>query len=278
MLSGQIFEGLPFAACCVYAETMDKSEVLSTVRNAAKGVLRQGLDIVLPPRDPFRDSDESEWAKISFLDEPCCAQCGFPFEYDMGEGMQCAGCLARPPRYSSARSAMIYDEASRPFILSFKHGGKTDNLARFAAQLSRAGRGFLKDADYIIPVPLHNKRRIQRRYNQSALLARALAKITIAEFDPDLLRRTRHTMSQGGQSAKGRRRNVRGAFAVPIESKPRIAGAHIVIIDDVMTTGATVEACASILLRSGAKRVDVLCIARVVRTDINQKENIYGQS
>jgi len=235
-------------------------------------------DIVLPPRDPFRDSDESDWAKVSFLDEPCCAQCGFPFEYDMGEGLQCAGCLARPPRYSSARSAMIYDDASRPFILSFKHGGKTDNLARFAAQLRRAGRGFLPEADYIIPVPLHNKRRVQRRYNQSALLARALAKMTSAEFDPDLLRRVRNTLSQGGQSAKGRRRNVQGAFAVPDDAKLRLKGAHIVIVDDVMTTGATVEACASILLRSGARRVDILCLARVVRTDVQNKENTHGQS
>lgn len=257
---------------------MDKSEVLSTVRNAAKDVWRHGLDIVLPPRDPFRDSDESDWAKVSFLDEPCCAQCGFPFEYDMGEGLQCAGCLARPPRYSSARSAMIYDDASRPFILSFKHGGKTDNLARFAAQLRRAGRGFLPEADYIIPVPLHNKRRVQRRYNQSALLARALAKMTSAEFDPDLLRRVRNTLSQGGQSAKGRRRNVQGAFAVPDDAKLRLKGAHIVIVDDVMTTGATVEACASILLRSGARRVDILCLARVVRTDVQNKENTHGQS
>jgi ComF family protein len=173
---------------------------------------------------------------------------------------------------------MIYDDASRPFILSFKHGGKTENLARFAAQLRRAGRGVLPEADYIIPVPLHTKRRVQRRYNQSALLARALAKITTVEFDPNLLRRVRHTLSQGGQSAKGRRRNVRGAFAVPDEAKPRLKGAQIVIVDDVMTTGATVEACASTLLRSGAKRVDILCLARVIRTDMTNKENIHGQS
>lgn len=252
---------------------MDKREVFRAVRNAANW----GLDIVLPPQDPFKDRD-SEWAKVSFLDEPCCVTCGFPFEYDVGEGSLCAGCLTKPPRYNSARAAMIYDEASRPLILSFKHGGKTEHLSKFAAQLSRAGRRFLAEADYIVPVPLHKSRRIERRYNQSALLGRALAKISVAKFDPDILRRTRATPTQGGQSAAGRRRNVQGAFAVVDKAKPRIAGAHIVVLDDVMTTGATVEACASILLRSGAKRVDILCLARVIKTDMPKKDMLNGQS
>ena len=235
------------------------------------------LDIVLPPQDPFKEED-TDWQSVQFLAEPSCTTCGFPFEYNVGEKALCAGCLTRPPKYTQARSALIYDDASRPLILSFKHGGKTDNLARFAAQLRRVGHDMLETADYIVPVPLHKSRRLKRRYNQSVLLARALAKITTVPFDSDILRRVKPTPSQGGQSAAGRRRNVKGAFAVPIHRKERLKGSHIILIDDVMTTGATVEACASVLLRSGAKRVDVLCLARVIRSDMTQKEFTNGQS
>lgn len=260
---------------------MDKREAIRTARNVAKSATlslgRQVVDIILPPQDPFKDG-ETEWSEIKFLDAPCCSLCGFPFDYDMGEGALCGACITKPPRYSSARAAMIYDDASRPLILSFKHGGKTQNLSRFAAQLRRAGRDFLPKADFIVPVPLHKSRRVKRRYNQSVLLARALEKITNATFDPDILRRVKATPSQGGQSAAGRRRNVQGAFAVEEASKPRLKDAHIILIDDVMTTGATVETCASLLLRTGAKRVDVLCLARVIRTDTVQKELPHGQS
>lgn len=262
-------------AWAVYEHLMGKREVFRAVRNVANSVGRQALDIVLPPQDPFKD-DESDWAEVSFLDAPCCNICGFPFEYDMGAGALCGACLTKPPRYNSARAAMIYDDASRPLILSFKHGGKTQNLAKFAAQLRRVGREFLPEADFIVPVPLHKSRRISRRYNQSALLGRALTKITTAEFDPDILRRSRATPTQGGQSAAGRRRNVQGAFRVEDKAKTRLKGANIVLIDDVMTTGATVEACASLLLRTGAKRVDVLCLARVIRTDISKKDVLNG--
>ncbi len=256
---------------------MGKREVFSAARNVAMRLARQTVDIILPPQDPFKLT-ESDWAEVKFLDAPCCVTCGFPFEYDMGEGALCGACLTKTPRYSSARSAMIYDEASRPLILSFKHGGKTQNLSKFATQLRRAGREFLPDANYIVPVPLHKGRRIKRRYNQAALLGRALAKITTAEFDPDILRRIRSTPSQGGQSAAGRRRNVQGAFAVEDKARPKLKDAHIVLIDDVMTTGATVESCASLLLRTGAKRVDVLCLSRVIKTDTPKKDMPHGQS
>jgi ComF family protein len=256
---------------------MDKREVLSAARNVAMRLGRQSVDIILPPQDPFKET-ESAWSGIKFLDAPWCAQCGLPFEYDMGEGALCGACVTNPPRYSTARAVMVYDDASRPLILSFKHGGKTQNLSRFAAQLRRVGREVLQKADFIIPVPLHKSRRIKRRYNQSVLLARALAKITDATFDPDILRRVKATPSQGGQSAAGRRRNVQGAFAVEDKAKTRLKDAHIILIDDVMTTGATVEACASRLFVTGAKRVDVLCLARVIRTEQPKKDAPHGQS
>lgn len=235
------------------------------------------LDIIMPPYDPTQGGDEN-WTNVNFLDDPCCACCGFPFDYAVGEGALCASCLIKRPPYDSARAAMIYDDASRPLILSFKHGGKTENLSRFAAQLSRVGREVLPQADYIVAVPLHATRRIYRRYNQSVLLARAVAKITRVRFDPNILHRQRATPSQGGKSAAGRRRNVSGAFRVRKTSKARLKGKHIIVIDDVMTTGATVEACVSILLRSGAKRVDVLCLARVIKENRPKQDKPYGQS
>jgi ComF family protein len=246
---------------------MDKREAFRRIRNVA----RAGVDVILPPTDPFRETEKA-WRDVKFLDEPCCVQCGFPFEYSIGDGVQCAACLTRPPRYSQARSALVYDDASRPLILAFKHGGKTEHLARFVAQLSRVGRTFLERADMIIPVPLHNRRLIRRRFNQSGLLARRLAKLTGIKFEPDILFRIKATPSQGGKSAAGRRRNVRGAFRVPDKDKQKVKGKHIVLIDDVLTTGSTVEACASVLLASGAKQVDVLCLARVIRADVQQSE------
>lgn len=249
---------------------MGKREAFRAVQSAARGAAQAGLDIILPPQDPFIKRDRN-WDGIDYLDEPCCHICGFPFEYDVGEGALCAGCLARPPRFTSARAAFAYNDASRDMILSFKHGGRTENLPRFAAQLRRAGRGILPDADLIVPVPLHRTRRIKRRYNQSTLLGRALARITNASFEPDALRRIRATQSQGGQSASGRKRNVQGAFAVKEAGKERLQGANIVLIDDVMTTGATLDACASVLLRSGANRVDALCLARVIRDQRSRK-------
>lgn len=250
-----------------------KSEVLRVGRT----VMSAMLDVIMPPFDPSQ-SGENIWGDVKFLDEPCCACCGFPFDYAVGEGALCAPCLIKKPPYESARAAMVYDDASRPLILSFKHGGKTENLSRFAAQLSRVGREFLVDADYIVPVPLHSTRRIHRRYNQSVLLARSLSKMTNVSFDPDILYRQKATPSQGGKTAAGRRRNVLGAFNIREASKDRLCGKHIIVIDDVMTTGATVEACASILLRSGAKRVDVLCLARVIKENRLKQDKPYGQS
>ena len=220
------------------------------------------LDTVLPPTD-----DSEIFAALTFLDEPCCACCGYPFEHQLAglggaQELHCASCLAYPPAYHSARAALRYDDASRPLVLAFKHGGRTDRLASFAAQMQRAGRVALGAADQLVPVPLHRSRLIRRRYNQSALLARALSRRTGTPVAQPIIR-TRRTRSQGELSAVGRRRNVGGAFAVP--DPEAVSGRHLVLIDDVMTTGATLNACARTLKRAGAARVDALCLARVVR-------------
>lgn len=226
------------------------------------GLGRLVVDSVLPPTD-----DTDIFATLTFLDDPCCACCGYPFDHQMSGisafDLQCAACLARRPACATMRSALQYDDVSRTLILSFKHGGHTDRLQTFAAQMHRAGRTALAHADVIIPVPLHRTRLIKRRFNQSALLARALSRRCAVPMDAHRLRRAKRTPSQGGLSAQGRRRNVQGAFTV--DNAALIAGKRIVLVDDVMTTGATLNACARTLKRAGAGRVDAVCLARVVK-------------
>ena len=228
------------------------------------------LDTVLPPTD-----DTHRLADITYLDDPCCACCGYPFAHEMvGLGafdLHCAACLAKRPAFATARAAMEYDAHSRDMILGFKHGGHTDRLAGFAAQMQRAGRAALAHADVIVPVPLHRSRLIRRRYNQAALLARAVSRRSGVPMDAAALVRTKKTPSQGAMSAAGRRRNVSGAFAVT--DADALRDRRVVLVDDVMTTGATLEACTRTLKRAGAARVDALCLARVVRpqgTDVKQ--------
>ena len=225
------------------------------------------IDTLLPPQellgleaDPIA---RRMWADVSFLDAPWCEACGFPFEYAAPGSSLCARCAVRQPAFDRARAAMAYDEGSRALILSFKHGGRTEGLASFAAQMRRAGRDILGDADLLIPVPLHPTRLIKRRYNQAVLLARALAKITPADFAPDVLFRTKRTESQGGFNARARVENVRGAFSV--KNAAQIKDRRLVLIDDVFTTGATLESCARTLKRAGAAQVDGICLARVAK-------------
>ena len=227
------------------------------------------VDTVLPPQELLSLSGDPQskrlWEDVTFLDAPWCEACGFPFEYAVEDGALCARCSMRRPAYDHGRAAMAYDDGARALILSFKHGGRTEGLASFAAQMRRAGREILPGADLLIPVPLHPSRLIRRRYNQAALLGRALAKITHIRFDADILMRIRKTESQGRFNARQRAENVRQAFAVSDKALDRIQDAHIVLIDDVLTTGATLEACARTLKKAGAGRVDGLCLARVAK-------------
>ena len=198
-----------------------------------------------------------------------CYSCGFPFEYAPIEkalskdDIICAGCAAYKPAYDRARASIAYDDYSRELILSFKHGGRTEAVDMFALQMKRAGHDILDTANVLIPVPLYPLRLIKRRYNQSAILARALAKHTGIAANYDILYRKRATETQGGKTAEGRRRNVQGAFG--LRSNTEIQGSNVILIDDVMTTGATLEACARTLKRGGAARVDALTLPRVVK-------------
>ncbi len=203
------------------------------------------------------------WSKITFLEAPVCDGCGGPLEYHQGQAARCPVCLARRRAFDRARAAVLYDEHSRDLILQLKHADRTDLARLFAGWLARAGRDLFEDADAVVPVPLHPLRLLSRRFNQAAEIARPLARLTGLAYLPDAVIRKRRTPSQGGRSGSGRRRNVAGAFACPKPMWRRIEGKRLVLIDDVLTTGATAEACARVLRAAGAARVDVAAVARV---------------
>ncbi len=236
-------------------------------------VAELALDAVLPPRCLKCGATVEApgalcppcWGTIRFLGPPHCACCGLPFEFDLGEGALCPACLRERPPYERARAVFRYDAQSRGLVLAFKHADRTDAAPAFARWLARSGQALLDDAELIAPVPLHWLRLARRRYNQAALLANALAGQTGVPAVPDLLVRRRRTPSQGGLSARGRRRNVEGAFAVARRHAARVADRRVLLVDDVLTTGATAAACARALLRAGARAVDVLALAQVVR-------------
>ncbi len=205
------------------------------------------------------------WKGVHFLEPPLCELCGFPLEFELGPVALCGACARERPAFDRARAVMRYDESSRALILGFKYGDRTDGASGYGAWLARAGAGLIAEADLIAPVPLHWLRLFSRRYNQAALLAHALGRDAGLPVVADLLLRRRHTPSQGRLSPAQRRRNVAGAFAVKPSRKPLLEGQRVLLVDDVLTTGATVSACARTLRRGGARAVDALVLARVVR-------------
>lgn len=203
------------------------------------------------------------WAKLRFLSDPLCARCGTPFEIAVDPGQVCGACLARPPAYDRARAALEYGDVSRDLVLALKYQGRRDGLGLLARWMAGAGRDLLNDADLIVPVPLHYFRLVRRGFNQSVWLAAALSRSSGTRLAVDVLKRTRSTPIQGGLSADGRRRNVQGAFRVRRSREGLVKDQKILLVDDVLTTGATAEACSRALKRAGAGCVDVLTLARV---------------
>ncbi|HEV2264980.1 MAG TPA: ComF family protein [Stellaceae bacterium] len=232
------------------------------------------LDLLLPPRclkcgvEIGGDGALCAecWRGIAFLQPPCCARCGLPFEVDLGAEAICGACAREAPLYARARAALRYDEASRTLVLAFKHGDKLQLAPALGRFMRRASAELLATCDVIAPVPLHWTRLFTRRYNQAAVLAHALVRDGGPPVVADLLERRRATPSQGRSGRAERRRNVRGAFA--LKRGRSVTGRRVLLVDDVLTTGATVSECGRTLLDAGATAVDVLTLARTVRPDL----------
>jgi ComF family protein len=245
---------------------------------SAVGALSALIDFALPPRCPACGAVTGEphrfclecWQSIRFLGDPCCTRCGRPFAHDRGTDAECAACLAAPPDYDRLRSAVAYGEVARRVALKLKYGrrpGVAQTIAHLMRRHVEALAGRAGDAPLLVPVPLHRWRIWKRGYNQSGLIATALAKRTGHEVALDLLRRVKATPSLRGLGRRERAMAVRGAFRVLERMKPRIAGRTILLVDDVYTSGATANACARALRRAGAAEVNIICWARVIGED-----------
>jgi ComF family protein len=246
------------------------------VRHVTTPLIR-AVDLIMPPRCPRcgglvdRQGDlcGACWSALRFLDAPVCDRCGVPLPDP--EAFTCAACLADPPVWDRARAALRYDPASARLILAFKNGGRFQAVDGFARWMARAGAPLLGECDLIVPVPLHRWRLWRRGHNQSAILARSLGRLTGRPVELGLLRRVRATESQRGKGAAARARNVTmRCFAVSGAWRERLDGKRILLVDDVLTTGATLGACAGILKGAGADMVNALVLARVAR-----EENVH---
>jgi ComF family protein len=244
---------------------------LAACRSAWSHTAKLALDIALPTlcvacREPVEGEGvcASCWAKLSFIAPPFCPRLGIPFVYDPGPEMLSMEAIANPPAYARARAAVRYDDVARTLVHALKYQDRTDLAPAMGRWMARAGHQLLEEADVLVPVPLHWRRGWSRRYNQSGALARIIERQTGVALAAEALRRIRPTEQQIGLSRPQRASNVQGAFKVAPDRQHAIAGRRVVLIDDVLTSGATVDACARALLRAKAAAVDVLVFARVV--------------
>ena len=246
---------------------------MATALALARTALRPILDFALPPRCPGCGAVTDEphrfcltcWTQLAFLGDPCCARCALPFEYGEGAEVICGRCMAEPPAYDRLRAAVAYGDMARAVALKLKYGGRpsvAETMARFIERHLDAST-----APILAPVPLHRWRIWRRGYNQSALIAGVLAKRAALEAQLDLLERVKATPVLRGMNPRERKAAVRGAFRINPKRKVGLQGRAVILVDDIYTSGATVNACARILRRAGAARVDVLCWARVVREE-----------
>jgi ComF family protein len=247
--------------------------VLAAGHNALTRAARLTLDIALPTlcvscREPVDGEGVCAacWAKLSFIAPPFCPRLGIPFVYDPGPDMLSMEAIASPPAYQRARAAVRYDDVARTLVHSLKYQDRTDLAPAMGRWMARAGRELLGEADMLVPVPLHWRRAWRRRYNQSGALARVIERQSGVRMRGDLLARVRATEQQVGLSRAQRATNVQGAFQVSADRQSEVQGRRVVLIDDVLTSGATLDGCARALLRAKAAQVDALVFARVVES------------
>lgn len=243
-------------------------------RGIAAGLMRLArvtADLIVPPlclscRVPLGSHDAlcaACWRQIRFIREPLCDRLGIPLPYDTGGRSVSAAALAHPPEWDRARAVAHFGPVMRDLIHAFKYADRHDARRLFGRWLKVAGAEVLADADMMVPVPLHRWRLLGRKFNQAQLLAGEVARLVSVPVDPFIIARLKATPSQVRLSESERRANLSGAFHVMPSAKQRIEGANVVLIDDVITTGSTAAACARVLKRSGAARVDVLALALV---------------
>jgi len=242
-------------------------------RHVLSRAARLALDIALPTlcvscREPVDGEGVCAacWARLSFIERPYCPRLGIPFVYDPGPEMLSMEAIASPPAYQRARAAVRYDDVARTLVHALKYQDRTDLAPAMGRWMARAGAELLTGADMLVPVPLHWRRAWRRRYNQSGALARIIARQSGVRVCGEVLRRVRATEQQIGLSRTQRATNVQGAFQVSPDRQAEIQGRRIVLIGDVLTSGATLDACARALLRAKAAQVDVLVFARVVES------------
>lgn len=230
------------------------------------------LDMLFPPcclacDEPIIEADglcAACWGRLRFVSKPYCPVLGIPFAADLGASVLSAQAIANPPPFARARAAVIYDDLARQMVSQFKYGDRLE-LAKFCARLMvNAGDDYWGTPCVFVPVPLHWRRRLLRRYNQSQLLADQLSELTGFPTHSGWVARKRPTRRQVGLSSKDREQNVRGAFVVTDKFLEEYQGQHIVIVDDVVTTGATVEAIARSFKAKYRNKVNVISFARVV--------------
>lgn len=257
-------------------------ETLSFWRSGAvllRGAAGRALDLVLPPSCPACRARTGStgglcvacWQKVTFLERPWCERLGTPLPLDLGAGILSAAAVADPPIFGRARSAVAYAGVVPDLVQSFKYRDRTDLAPMFGAWMARAFVDLADGADVLVPIPLHWSRLMARRFNQAAMLGHALSARVGVPCRTDLLERRRRTPRQVGLGERDRHNNVRGAFLVPPARRDAVAGRGVVLVDDVLTTGATLSAASRALLAAGARSVDVMTLARVVgpvRSDI----------
>ncbi len=207
------------------------------------------------------------WQEVRFIEPPLCAVLGTPFAYDVGDEAISPAALADPPPFARARAAVAYSGVARQLVQNLKYRDRTDLAPWMARWMARAGAELLLDADVIVPVPLHRRRFFVRRFNQSAELARHVARLADLPFDPLAVVRAKRTRQQVGLGTKERAANMRGAFKVPEQARIGVSGRRVLVVDDVYTTGATVSAVTKALRQAGAREVDVLTFALAIPGD-----------
>lgn len=238
-----------------------------------KGSTRLLTDAIFPPRCPSCHGYVAAkgnfcapcFQQLKMIEAPLCACCGVPFAVPVMEEALCPQCLDDHPEFDVARSALVYDAISAPLVTALKFNDQWANLERYVQLMLRAGGSLLEGADMLVPVPLHWRRLLQRKFNQSALLAYGIQRKIGIVCAPELLQRVLYTKTQMRMTREERLKNVKRAFAVPDFAHELLRNKIVVLVDDVVTTGATANACAKAMKAAGAKEVRVLALARTVR-------------